>query len=235
MRAVILGGGQGNSPRPYTNILPKPLIPVGQRSIVEIIVNQLKHQGFDHITLALGHLPHLVQEVLGNGDKFGINVDYAIEGSPLGTCGPLALIEGLDEAFLVMNGDILSDVDFQDMLRFHREQEGMATIAMHKKVLKIDYGVLRRAGHLLVTYQEKPVIEYEISAGIYVMESSILRYIIPHCRLEFPDLIQTLIGNGERIACYPFSGIWYDLGLAEDFRFVQENLDKFKDAIPFMG
>jgi NDP-mannose synthase len=235
MRAVILAGGQGTRLRPYTTILPKPLMPVGQRSIVEVIVNQLKQHGFNHITLALGHLAHLVQAVLGNGDKWEINIDYSLEEIPLGTGGPLALIGDLDGTFLVMNGDILSDIDFQDVLRFHKEQEAIATIAVHKRVVKIDYGVLRRAGYSLVTYQEKPVFDYEVSTGIYVMESSIMRYIIPFCHLDFPDLIQRLIGNGEKVACYPFSGIWYDLGRADDFRFVQDNVNKFKDAIPFLG
>jgi NDP-mannose synthase len=235
MRAVILAGGQGTRLRPYTTILPKPLMPVGERSIVEIIVNQLKQHGFDHITLALGHLAHLVQAVIGNGDKFKINVDYSVEEIPLGTGGPLALIGNLDGTFLVMNGDILSDIDFQDVLRFHREQEAMVTIAVHKRVVKIDYGVLRRAGYSLVTYQEKPVFDYEVSTGIYVMESSVMRYIIPFCHLDFPDLIQRLIGNGEKVACYPFSGLWYDLGRADDFQFVQDNVHKFKDTIPFLA
>ncbi len=234
MRAVILGGGQATCPRPYSTMLPKPLMPVGQQSIIEIILKQLKHQGFDHITLALGPLAHLVQAVIGNGDKFDINVDYAIEAKPLGSGGPLGLIEDLYGAFLLMNGDILSDIDFHDVLRFHREQEAIATIVVHKRVHKIDHGLLRRAGYLLLSYQEKPVVEYEVSTGIYVMESSILRYIIPNCRMDFPDLIQILIGNGERIACYPFSGIWYDLGQAEDLRFVEENLDNFKGVIPFL-
>ncbi len=235
MRAVILAGGQGTRLLPYTTILPKPLMPVGNKAIVEIVVDQLRHHGFNHVTLALGHLAHLVQAVLGNGEKYKVNVDYSIEEIPLGTSGPLGLIKNLNGTFLVMNGDILSDINFQEILKFHKEQEAIATIAVHKRVVKIDYGVLQRAGFCLLNYKEKPTIDYEVSTGIYVMDSSVLRYIIPFSRLDFPDLIQRLIGNQEKVVCYPFSGIWYDLGRAEDFRFVQDHITKFKESIPFLN
>ena len=235
MRAVILAGGQGTRLRPYTTILPKPLMPVGDKAIVEIIIDQLKHHGFSHITVALGHLAHLIKAVLGNGDRYQMTVDYSIEDVPLGTSGPLALIEDLDGPFLVMNGDILSNIDFNEVVRFHKEQGAMATIAVHKRLVKIDYGVLNRSGYALLNYQEKPVIDYEVSTGVYVLDSSVLRYIIPSTRLDFPDLIQRLVGNREKVSCYPFSGIWYDLGRAEDFRYVQDHIVKFKDSIPFLS
>jgi NDP-sugar pyrophosphorylase family protein len=235
MRAVILAGGQGTRLRPYTTILPKPLMPVGQKAIVEVIIDQLKHHGFNHITLALGHLAHLVKAVLGNGDRFQVSVDYSIEEIPLGTSGPLGLIKNLDGTFLVMNGDVLSNIDFNDVLRFHREQHAIATIAVHKMVVKIDYGVLNRAGYSLLNYQEKPSLDYEVSTGIYVLESSVLRYIIPFSHLDFPDLVRQLMGNGEKVACYPFTGIWYDLGRTEDFRYVQDHMHKFREAIPFLS
>ena len=217
MRAVILAGGQGTRLRPYTTILPKPLMPVGDKAIVEIIIDQLKHHGFNHITVALGHLAHLIQAVLGNGDRHQMTVDYSIEDVPLGTSGPLALIEDLDGPFLVMNGDILSNIDFNEVVRFHKEQDAIATIAVHKRLVKIDYGVLNRSGYALLNYQEKPVFDYEVSTGVYVLDSSVLRYIIPSTRLDFPDLIQRLVGNREKVACYPFSGIWYDLGRRRRF------------------
>lgn len=235
MRAVILAGGQGTRLHPYTTVLPKPLLPVGQKAIVEIIIDQLKHHGFSHITLALGHLSHLVKAVLGDGEKYRLTVDYRVEEIPLGTSGPLGMIKDLDGTFLVMNGDILSNIDFKDIFRFHKEQQSMATIAVHNRVVKLDYGVLQRAGYSLVRYQEKPVFNYEVSTGIYVLDSSVLRYIIPSSRLDFPDLVQTLIRNGEKVCCYPFSGIWYDLGRAEDFQFVQNHLSKFHDSIPYVA
>jgi NDP-mannose synthase len=234
MRAVILAGGQGTRLRPYTTILPKPLLPVGRKAIVEVIIDQLKHHGFDHITLALGHLSHLVKAVLGNGEKHRVTVDYCVEEIPLGTSGPLAMIDDLDGTFLVMNGDILSDIDFNDVFRFHREQQAMVTIAVHKRVVKIDYGVLHRAGYSLVTYEEKPVFDYEVSTGVYVLDSSVLKYITPTSRLDFPDLVQRLMDNREKVSCYPFTGTWYDLGRAEDFRFVQDHLNSFNDTIPFL-
>jgi NDP-mannose synthase len=234
MRAVILAGGQGTRLRPYTTVLPKPLLPVGHKAIVEIIIDQLKHHGFSHITLALGHLAHLVKAVLGNGERYQLTVDYCVEEIPLGTSGPLATIKDLDGTFLVMNGDILSDINFNDVLQFHQAQQAMATIAVHKRVVTIDYGVLDRAGYSLVTYKEKPVFDYEVSTGIYILESSVLRYIIPDSRLDFPDLVQRLIANREKVCCYPFAGIWYDLGRAEDFSFVQNHASTFHESIPFL-
>ena len=235
MRAVILAGGQGTRLRPYTTVLPKPLLPVGHKAIVEVIIDQLKTHGFTHITLALGHLAHLIKAVLGNGDKYRLTVDYVVEDIPLGTSGPLAMIKDLDGTFLVMNGDILSNIDFNDVVRFHREQKAMATIAVHKRVVTIDYGVLDRAGYSLVTYKEKPVFDYEVSTGIYVLESSVLRYIIPDSRLDFPELVQRLMKNREKVSCYPFEGMWYDLGRAEDFSFVQDHASKFHEVIPFLA
>lgn len=234
MRAVILAGGKGTRLRPYTTVLPKPLMPIGQQPIVEVVIRQLHHYGFDRITLALGHLAHLIKAVLENGHHPGVHVDYSLEEGPLGTTGPLALIKDLDDTFLVMNGDVLTDLNFRDIIHFHHDQQAIATIVIHRRTVRIDYGVLQRSGFKLLNYQEKPSIDYEVSTGIYVFSRKILDYVPPYAFLDFPDLVKTLIENDEKVICYPFSGTWYDLGRVEDFNHVNRELETLKTRIPFI-
>ncbi|MEW6138378.1 MAG: sugar phosphate nucleotidyltransferase [Thermodesulfobacteriota bacterium] len=234
MRAVILAGGKGTRLRPYTTVLPKPLMPIGQQPIVEVVIRQLHHYGFDRITLALGHLAHLIKAVLENGHHPGVQVDYSLEEGPLGTTGPLALIKDLDDTFLVMNGDVLTDLNFRDIIHFHHDQQAIATIVIHRRTVRIDYGVLQRSGFKLLNYQEKPSIDYEVSTGIYVFSRKILDYVPPYAFLDFPDLVKTLIENDEKVICYPFSGTWYDLGRVEDFNHVNRELETLKTRIPFI-
>jgi NDP-sugar pyrophosphorylase family protein len=235
MRAIILAGGKGTRLLPYTTVLPKPLMPIGQQPIVEVVIRQLHHNGFNRITLALGHLSHLIKAVLDNGHHLGVEVDYSIEDRALGTTGPLALIKDLDETFLVMNGDVLTDLNFRDPMDFHRDQDAAATIVVHRRTVRIDYGVLSRQGFRLLNYDEKPSIEYEVSTGIYVFARKILDYVQPYTFLDFPDLVKTLIQNDEKVVCYPYSGIWYDLGRVEDFEDITQRLDTLKPKIPFIG
>jgi len=235
MRAVILAGGKGTRLLPYTTILPKPLMPVDQQPIVEIVIRQLQYHGFTRITLALGHLAHLIKAVLGDGRHLQVDIDYSLEATPMGTSGPLSLIKDLDPTFLVMNGDVLSDIDFTDVLRFHRSQQAIATVAVHRRKVHIDYGVLHREGYRLLQYKEKPSIDYEVSTGIYMFEQKVLDYIAPYAYLDFPELVQVLINHGERVVCYPFDGIWFDLGRIEDFHHVQDQIDHLKNSIPFFA
>jgi NDP-sugar pyrophosphorylase family protein len=234
MRAVILAGGKGTRLHPYTTIVPKPLIPVGDRPIVEIVIRQLASQGFDRVTLALGHLAHLIQAVLGDGDTLGVRCDYAIEDTPLGTSGPISRIKDLTETFLVLNGDLLTNINYEDLVRFHRENEFALTVASHERTISVDYGVIHRKGLRIVRYEEKPVMDLLVSAGIYVLEPTVLKYITTGSYLDFPDLVQVLLSNGEKIGCYPFRGIWYDLGRTEDFQNVQESLAELKIKVPFL-
>lgn len=234
MQAVVLAGGKGTRLRPYTAILPKPLLPVGDRPILEVLIRQLRNCGIDRLTISLGHLAHLVQAVLGNGHKFGIKIDYAIEDFPLGTCGPLSLIERPDEPFFVLNGDVLTNLDFTELMEFHRARTGYITIAGHKRQVAIDYGVLRRVGDILHQYDEKPVIDYEVSMGVYVFDPYVLKYIQPNTYIDFPDVIKILLANHERVSIYEFDGIWYDLGRQEDFVEVQDRLETLRTRIAFL-
>jgi NDP-sugar pyrophosphorylase family protein len=209
-------------------------MPVGDQPILEILIRQLESSGISHITIAVGHLAELVQAVLGNGDKFGITIDYAIEDKPLGTSGPLSTISDLNETFLVCNGDVLTNIDFIDLLDVHRKSGRCLTIATHKRKVFIDYGVVHNADGELLKYEEKPVIDYEVSMGIYVFEPQALQLLPPSGYMDFPDLVRLMLRRGTGVSIYTFDGIWYDLGREEDFRRVQEQLGELSREIPYL-
>jgi NDP-mannose synthase len=234
MRAVILAGGKGTRLRPYTAILPKPLMPVGDRSVLEVLIRQLREHGVAHVTISLGHLAHLVEAVLGNGNSRGLKIDYTIEDFPLGTCGSLSLISGLTEPFFVLNGDVLTDLDFRELMDFHRSRNASITIAAYQRSVSIDYGVLRRSGHFLESYDEKPILNYEVSMGIYVFDPRVLEHIPSQTYIDFPDVVKRLLARNEIVSIYPFEGIWYDLGRQEDFVEVLDRLDELKTKIAFL-
>lgn len=217
MRAVILAGGKGTRLAPYTVAFPKPLMPVGELPILEIVVRQLRHYGFKRITMAVGHLAELIQTFFGDGSKFGLTIDYSREDRPLGTAGPLHLIPDLDETFLVMNGDLLTDLNYGQLMRWHDEQKNDATIGVYEKKVSIDLGVLERDGdNRIVDYKEKPTLTYEVSMGVYVFSKSILQY-VPKGHFDFPDLVLELIRRGRPIRGYRFQGLWLDIGREEDY------------------
>jgi NDP-sugar pyrophosphorylase family protein len=232
MRAVILAGGKGTRLLPYTTVIPKPLMPVGDRPILEIIVRQLKRYGFLQITMAVGHLSELIEAYFNDGSKYGIRIDYSREEKPLGTIGSLALIDGLSETFLVMNGDVLTDLDFARLIEFHKTNKAVATIATYNKKVNIDLGVLETDESLrLKQYREKPTLKYDVSMGVYVFEPEILGFIEPGIYLDFPDLVLDLIGHGEKVMAYPFDGYWLDIGRHEDHLRAQEEFEVLKETL----
>jgi NDP-sugar pyrophosphorylase family protein len=208
MKAVILAGGKGTRLKPYTMLFPKPLVPIDDMPILEVVIRQLKFYGFAEVTMAVGHLAELLVAYFGDGSKYGLKIDYSKEDSPLGTVGPLALIPNLMDSFLVMNGDVLTTLDYRDLLAYHRQKGAMATIAMHERCVKIDLGVIEtNEENEVVGYIEKPLYNYRVSMGIYVFDPAILRYIQPGERLDFPDLVQLLLQNGEKVIGYPYDGV----------------------------
>ena len=229
MRAVILAGGKGTRLLPYTTVIPKPLMPVGDRPILEIIIRQLKRSGFSGVTMAVGHLAELIEAYFGDGEKYGIKIDYSREDEPLGTIGPLSLIEGLDETFLVMNGDVLTDLDYLKLVEFHEKNRAVATIATYNKKVKIDLGILEMDDSFrLKQYVEKPILDYNVSMGIYVFEPDILGFIRPMEYLDFPELVLALIKAGRKVTAYPFKGYWLDIGRGEDYTRAQEEFETLK-------
>jgi len=224
MKAVVLAGGKGTRLAPYTKILPKPLMPIGDMPVLEVLLRQMKGSGVDEVILTVGHLAELLRAFFGDGRQFGVKIAYSYEDSPLGTAGPLSLIDGLDDTFLVMNGDVLTNLHLADLVAFHKANEATATIAMHRRQVKIDLGVIQcNGGPEVVGYIEKPIYDYMVSMGIYVFEPRILRYIPRGEYLDFPNLVHRLLGAQEKVVGYPFEGYWQDLGRHDDYE--QANLD----------
>jgi NDP-sugar pyrophosphorylase family protein len=216
-QAVILAGGKGTRLHPYTTILPKPLVPVGEQPILEIIVRQLRSHGFSRLTLAVNHLAELIRAFFADGGKWDVTIRYSLEQKPLGTAGPLGLIDDVSSSFLVMNGDILTDIDYGALWRAHVESGAIATMATCIKKVPISLGVLEvDHGGDLREYDEKPTLQYRVSMGMYVFQRRIKDYIAFDEYLDLPDLMRLLVARGERVHCYDFNGRWLDIGNPDD-------------------
>jgi len=227
MRAVVLAGGLGNRLKPLTIVIPKPLVPVGQYSIIEILARQLAAQGFDRITISVGHLASLVEAFCGNGERWGITIDYLREDEPLGTAGCLSLLDDLqDDRVLVLNGDILTNADFARAFAIHDPADG-ATIFANERSVPVEFGVLESsdAGYL-TAYIEKPQLAYRVSMGIYVISSSIIgEFVPPGMRLDMPDLMRALMKAGRNVRIIPNDDYWLDLGRMEDLSTATERFN----------
>lgn len=217
MRAVIMAGGKGTRLAPYTRVLPKPLIPFGDYPILEIIICQLRAAGFTDITLTLGYLPHLFEAYFGDGSRLGVNIDYSYEDIPLGTAGPLTLIERLDEPFLLMNGDLLTDLNFADMYNYHLENDAIITMGLQSKRIDIEFGVIDIDQDSRITAcREKPSISYLINMGIYIVSPEAIDLIPYNQFYPFTDLVDQLLKRNDRVFGYEFDGKWVDLGRVDD-------------------
>jgi NDP-mannose synthase len=230
MKAVILAGGKGTRLAPYTKVLPKPLMPVGDMPILEILMRQMKHEGIDEVVLTVGHMAGLLKAFFNDGEQLGLRVRYSFEDRPLGTAGPLSLVEGLDDTFIVTNGDVLTTLKVGEMLRFHHQQNAAATIAMHRRKVKIDLGViLVNGGPEVVGYIEKPTYDYSVSMGIYIFEPRVLSYIPRGEYLDFPNLVHKLLGAREKVVGYPFEGYWQDLGRPDDYEQASVDFEQMRE------
>lgn len=218
MMAVLLAGGLGLRLRPYTMNIPKPLLPLGDTPTMEIVLRQLAAQGFTRVVLTLGHLPELMRAFLGDGDRFGLQIDYQMELEPLGTAGPLRMVEDLDECFLVMNGDLLTTVDYADVVTQTSRRGSAATIVLARRQVGIDYGVIH-AGEdgSLVRYEEKPTLDYFVSTGIYGLTREAVEH-VPQGRFDMPDLMTTLLGAGRDVHCVKSDAYWQDIGRFDDYQ-----------------
>jgi NDP-mannose synthase len=229
LKAVVLAGGKGARLAPYTSILPKPLMPIGDMPILEVMLMQMKRAGVDEVILTVGHLASLLRAYFGYGEQLNMNIHYSYEQKPLGTSGPIALVENLDATFLVTNGDVLTTLDLKELIAFHQKEGGIATIAVHQRQVRIDLGVVQsHADHTVTGYIEKPAYDYTVSMGIYVFEPRILEYIPADQYLDFPDLVLKLIAAGEKVVAYPFDGYWMDLGRPDDYEKANEDFNNMK-------
>ena len=227
MRAVILAGGKGTRLRPYTTTIPKPLVPVGDMSIMEIVVFQLKENGFDHITMAVNHQAQLIRAFFEDGKRWGIKIDYSMEDQPLSTMGPLQLVDDLPDYYLVMNGDILTDINYAGFYQLHVDSGAIGTIATYERESKIDFGVIHYDGerNLINGFIEKPIEHVSVSMGIYAFSKEVMNYIPKNVAFGFDDLMLRLIAEKQDIRAFPFDGYWLDIGRPDDYDKANNEVD----------
>jgi len=228
MKAIVLAGGKGTRLRPYTAIIPKPLMPIGDLTIVEILLRQLAYFGITEALMCVGYQAALIEAVIGDGSRHGLHVAYRREEEPLGTIGPLrAFASDLPDHFLVMNGDILCDLDFRALHHAGEKGGSPLTVAVCERESKIDLGVLDLGASGEVTgFREKPTYTFWVSMGIYAMSREVLRYIPPSGPFGFDDLMHTLLREGAPVKTFPFRGSWLDIGRGDDFADAQERFER---------
>ncbi len=233
MKAIILAGGKGTRLAPYTTVFPKPLMPIDGMPILEIIVRQLAHFRIKEIILTVGQQSEpLLSAYFKNGNQYGVEIRYSKEEKALGTAGPLSMISNLPETFLVMNGDILTSLNYQKLIRHHRRHQSMVTIAMTQKKVPLELGVMEsNPRHRLTRYIEKPTLSYSVSMGIYVFEREILKWVPPKKYLDFPELIQKLLRQKIKVVCYPSSDFWLDIGRHEDYEEAQKKFQEMRKKL----
>jgi NDP-sugar pyrophosphorylase family protein len=232
-RAVILAGGKGSRLRPYTVVLPKPLMPIGDYPILEVILRQLAAQGFDRVTLAVNHQAEIVRAFCGDGSKWGISIDYSFETKPLSTIAPLRLIGDLPENFLLMNGDVLTDLPMGKLYEEHVTQKRKFTIAASERTHIVDYGVLHVAENRLTGFEEKPKIQYLVSMGIYMVNRSVLDRVPLGEKYGFDDLMLDMLAHKEATHVERYSGYWLDIGRVDDYmRAIEEFEERRPQLLP---
>ncbi|HUZ81540.1 MAG TPA: sugar phosphate nucleotidyltransferase [Gaiellaceae bacterium] len=225
---VVLAGGKGTRLAPYTAVFPKPLMPVGDMPVLEILLRRLAAAGFTRVHLAVGHLAELIEAYFGDGSRFGVELVYWRENEPLGTAGPLATIETSAEHLLVMNGDLFTTLDFRDLLTRHEQSGATATIAVLRREIPIEFGVVQVETDRVVGFEEKPTITYDVSMGVYVFDRSVARLIEAGTPLDFPDLLARLLARGDRVDAFRSNCFWLDIGRPEDYAVAVDRFEELR-------
>ncbi|MFA4823684.1 MAG: nucleotidyltransferase family protein [Methanoregula sp.] len=230
MQAIILAGGKGRRLMPYTTVLPKPLMPIGDYAILEVILRQLKHAGFDKVIISTGYLHELIHAFIDSNKTLGLKISYSHEDEPLGTIGPLRLMKNLDDTFLVMNGDILTDIDYKALIDWHKKKKAIATIATYQRDTHIDFGVLEKnEENRIVAFREKPTYHFDVSMGVYVFSKKILDYVPKGEPFGFDQLMYALMETKAPVFSYPHNGYWLDIGRPDDYARSIEEFERYKD------
>ena len=218
IRVVILAGGKGTRLKPYTVAFPKPLVPLGDMPILEIILRQLKRYGFRKITLAVNHLADLLMAFFGDGSKFGLDISYCMEKKPLGTAGAITLVDNLTDPFLVMNGDLLTTIDYSKMIMEHRASGATATIGVFSRDVNVDFGVIDvNDNGSLADYREKPSFRFDVSMGVNIFSKSVLSLLPKDQKVDIPDLMMKIIHSGDTVQTYRPDCQWLDIGRQDDY------------------
>jgi len=226
MQSIILAGGRGSRLDPYTRILPKPLFPIGDKPIAEILVRQLQLAGFHEIIMCLGYLSDFIKLYFQDGSYFGLPIRYSVETEPLGTAGPLRRVNDLEENFLVVNGDELTTLDFRALFEHHLAMQADMTVAVQQKSVSSSFGVLEIQEGQVTAYSEKPTINYWASMGIYVINKRILPLIPENERFDMPDLVKRLLREQAHVASYESQDLWFDIGTMAD---LEKAKNEFED------
>lgn len=223
MKAVIQCGGRGTRLRPYTSVLPKPLMPIGSRPVLELLLKWLRRNGIREVYVTTGYLGHLIRSFCGDGQQWGIRIDYTQEIEPLGTIGPLSMLrDKLDGTFLVLNGDVLTDLSLNAFVSFHREHGSLLTIATATRTIKTEFGVMEHKNGVVTQFREKPILSQSVSMGAYCMEPGVLDYIPEGSPFGFDDLVLGMLDRSDPVHTFRHDGLWLDIGRVEDFHKAQE-------------
>ena len=228
IQALIMAGGAGQRLRPLTNETPKPMLAVGDRPLLEIMIQQLRDAGIERVHIATHHQPEKISQHFGDGQEFGVNLSYVTEEKPLGTVGALGLMEPPKETLLVINGDILTKVDFRSMVTYHREHGGDLTVGVRHYEIKVPYGVIECEESMVCGVSEKPVLGFFVNAGIYLLEPIVHRFIPNGQPLDMPDLIRYLLNAGRQVVSFPVREYWMDIGQHADYQHVQEEIKRWE-------
>lgn len=223
MKAVIQCGGRGTRLRPYTSILPKPLMPIGSRPVLELLLKWLRRNGIQEVFVTTGYLGNLIRSFCSDGQQWNIRINYTQEMEPLGTIGPLSLLrEQLDEPFLVLNGDILTDLNLNQFMKCHRKHGGQLTIATTIRQTKMEFGVIDETDGTVTGFREKPMLANQVSMGMYCMNPQILEYVPSGVPFGFDDLVLQMLEQGTPVHTFKHDGLWLDIGRADDFLKAQD-------------
>jgi NDP-mannose synthase len=232
MKAVIQAGGKGTRLRPYTLVLPKPLMPVGDHPVIEILLKWLCRNSVDEVYITLGYLGHLIRTLCGDGRQWGLKISYSEELEPLGTIGPLRLLEDhLTDTFLVLNGDLITDLDLRNFIAFHRRKGGLVSVAVSEKDVNVDLGVVESDNGRIIGFREKPAMKFRVSMGIYCMEPEVLKLIPNGIPFGFDNLMYTMLERDIPVHNFPHGGMWMDIGRQEDFLRAQEAFRNSQSSI----
>jgi len=222
MRVVIQCGGKGTRLRPYTSVLPKPLMPIGARPVLELLLKSLRRHALEDVYITTGYLGHLIQSFCGNGRQWGMNIHYTTEPEPLGTVGALSLLrDSIDDTFLMLNGDVLTDLDLRKFTTCHRAHGGAVTIATTTRATRMDYGVIDDTDGRVTRFLEKPTLKHRVSMGVYCMEPSVISLVPPGTPFGFDDMVFCMMGRQAPVHTYHHNGLWLDVGRIEDFQKAQ--------------